>query len=120
VLKSNLYIVVFSVLGLLSVIGIIALILAFLLLVLVWASDKIAPSWQFVPFLTIPISYGASRVLFFYVPRENILGWSLLVMLLATVLVTILLIRYKTNKFKTAGTMKHTRVADGKKRASKK
>jgi hypothetical protein len=119
-LKSNFYIVVFSVLAFLSVIGIIALSLAFLLLALVWASDKIASSWRLVPFLTLLISYGATRVLFFYVPRDNILNWSLLVMLLATVLVTLLLIRYKTNKFKTAGVMKHTRVADGKKRATKK
>jgi hypothetical protein len=119
-LKSNFYIAVFSVLGLLSVIGVIALLLSFLFLALVWAADKIASGWRLVPFLTIPISYGAARVLFFYVPRDNILGWSLLAMLLTTVLVTILLIRYKTNKFKTAGPMKHMRVADGKKRASKK
>jgi hypothetical protein len=119
-LKSNFYIVVFSVLAFLSVIGIIALLLAFLLLALIWATDKIASGWRLVPFLTLPISYGATRVLFFYVPRDNILSWSLLVMLLTTVLVTILLIRYKTNKFKTVGAMKHMRVADGKKRASKK
>jgi len=120
-LKTNWYVALFSVLGLLSVIGIIALLLAFLLLAFVWASDKIAPGWRLVPFLTLPISYGAVRVLFFYVPRDNILGWSLLVMILATVVVTLLLIKYKkTNRFKTAGPMKHMRVADGKKRASQK
>lgn len=119
-LKSNFYIVVFSVLGLLSVVGIIALLLAFLLLALVWATDKIASGWRLVPFLTLPASYGAIRVMFFYVPRDNILGWSLLVMLLSSGAVTILLIKYKTNRFKTAGKMKNMRVADGKKRASKK
>jgi len=119
-LKSNFYIVVFSVLGLLSVIGIIALFLAFLLLALVWATDKIAAGWRLIPFFTLLISYGATRVLFFYVPRDNILGWSLLVMIIATMVVILLLIKYKTNRFKTAGAMKHTRVADGKKRASQK
>jgi hypothetical protein len=120
-LKANFYIVLFSVLGLFSVIGIIALLLSFLLLALVWATDKIAAGWRLVPFLTLPISYSAIRVLFFYVHRENILGWSLLGMILSTVLVTLLLIKYKkTNRFKTAGKMKHTRVADGKKRASQK
>jgi hypothetical protein len=120
-LKSNFYVVLFSVLGLLSVIGIIALLLASLLLALVWATDKIAAGWRLVPFLTLPISYGALRVLFFYVPRGNLFGWSLLGMILTTVLVTLLLIKYKkTNRFKTAGKMKHTRVADGKKRASEK
>jgi hypothetical protein len=119
-LKANWYAALFSVLGLLSVIGIVALSLAFLLLALIWASDKIASGWRLVPFLTLSISYGATRVLFFYIPRDNILGWSLLVMIVATVMVTLLLIKYKTNKFKTAGPMKHMRVADGKKRASQK
>lgn len=119
-LKSNWYVVLFSVLGLLSVIGIIALSLAFLLLVLIWATDKIASGWRLVPFIILPVSYSATRVFFFYVPRDNILSWSLLVMLLTTVVVTLLLIKYKTNRFKTAGAMKHMRVADGKKRASKK
>ncbi len=119
--NANWYVVLFSVLGLLSVIGIVALLLAFLLLALVWSSDKIAPGWRLVPFLALPISYGAMRVLFFYVPRGNILGWSLLGMVLSTALVTYLLIKYRrTNRFKTEGRMKHTRVADGKKRASQK
>ncbi|HVQ00177.1 MAG TPA: hypothetical protein VMT57_01555, partial [Candidatus Thermoplasmatota archaeon] len=118
-LKTNWYVVLFSVLSLFSVIGIVALLLAFLLLMLVWASDKIAPGWRLVPFLTLPISYGAVRILFFYVPHDNILGWSLLVMICATIVVTYLLIKYKkTNRFKTVGRMKHTRAADGKKRAS--
>ena len=119
-LKNNWYMALFSVLGWLSVIGIIALLLAFLLLVLVWASDGIASGWRLLPFLALPISYGASRTFFFYIPCDNVLGWSLLVMILSTVVITIVLIKYKTNKFKTVGTMKHTRVADGKKRASKK
>jgi len=120
-LNANWYVVFFSVLGLFSVIGIIALLLAFLLLALIWTSDKIAPGWRLVPFLTLPISYGAIRTLFFYVPQDNILGWSLLGMILATIVVTVLLIKYKkTNRFKTVGWMKHTRVADGKKRASQK
>jgi len=40
-------------------------------------------------------------------------------MICATIVVTYLLIKYKkTNRFKTVGRMKHTRAADGKKRAS--
>jgi hypothetical protein len=120
-LNANWYVLLFSVLGLFSVIGIIALLLGFLLLALVWATDNIAPGWRFVPFLTLPLSYGTIRVLFFYFPWDNILGWSLFVMILATIVVTVLLMKYKkTNRFKTVGRMKHTRVADGKKRASQK
>jgi len=119
-LKANWYTMVFSLLGLLSVVGIIALFLAFLLLELIWATDMIASGWRLLPFLTLPVSYGAARLFFLYVPHDNMLSLSLLVMIFSTVAITIILIKYKTNRFKTIGKMKHTRVADGKKRASQK
>jgi hypothetical protein len=119
-LGNNWFVALFSLFGWMSVISIIALLLAFVLLVLVRASDEIASGWRMLPFLTLPIAYGASRAFFFYVPRDDFLGWSLLAMIVSTVMITIVLIKYKTNRFKTAGRMKHMRVADGKKRASKK
>ncbi len=67
------------------------------------------------------VSYVVARVFFIYFPTKEVERVSLLVMLLSTILITIALIKYKrTNRFKTATKMKHVRVADGKKRTSKK
>jgi hypothetical protein len=119
-LRNNWFVALFSLFCWMSVISIIAILLALLILALVRASDAIASGWRLLPFLALPISYGTSRAFFLYFPRDDFLGWSLLVMIGSTVLITIVLIKYKTNRFKTAGRMKHMRVADGKKRASKK
>jgi hypothetical protein len=120
-LGNNWYLVVFSVLGWISVTALIALLLSYLVLVLIKATDRIRGWWKAVAYLSIPVSYVVARVLFLYYPVHPVEGYSLLFMVVTTGVVTILLIKYKkTNRFKTATKMKHMTVEDGKKRASQK
>jgi hypothetical protein len=120
-LNPAVYIGLFVIFGWMSLTAIIAILLTYPLLLLIWATDAIQPQWKIVPFITIPVSYIGSRVFFIYYPTNELERVSLLVMFLSTILVTITLIKYKrTNRFKTATKMKHVRVADGKKGTSKK
>jgi hypothetical protein len=120
-LKPVLYVGLFTILGWMSLTAVIAILLTFPLLILIKATDEIRPHWKLIPFVTLVVSYVLARVFFIYFPTKQVEPVSLLVMLLSTILMTILLIKYKrTNRFKTATKMKHVRVADGKKRTSKK
>jgi hypothetical protein len=120
-LNPAVYIGLFTIFGWMSLTAIIAILLTFPVLLLIRATDEIRPHWKIIPFLTVVVSYVLIRVFFIYFPTKQVERVSLLVMLLSTVLITIFLIKYKrTNRFKTATKMKHMRVADGKKRTSKK
>jgi hypothetical protein len=120
-LNPRLYVSLFSVFGWMSLTAIIALLLTYLVLLLIKTIDEIVARWKAIPFITLPVSYALARVFFIYYPMKQVESVSLIVMILSTLIITILLIKYKkTNRFKTATKMKHVRVADGKKRASKK
>ncbi len=120
-LKQNWYMALFSVFGWISLTAIIALLLTYLLLFLIKLTDHIRGWWKAVSYLTVPVSYVIVRIIFLYYPVRQGDSFSLLLMMVCTFIVTILLIKYKkTNRFKTATKMKHMRVADGKKRSSKK
>jgi hypothetical protein len=120
-LNQNWYMALFSVFGWISLTAIIALFLTYLLLFLIRSTDHIRGWWKAVSYLTVPVSYVIARIIFLYYPVRQGDSISLLLMLVCTCIVTILLIKYKkTNRFKTATKMKHARVADGKKRSSKK
>jgi hypothetical protein len=120
-LKPVLYVGLFTILGWMSLTAVIAILLTFPVLFLIKATDEIRPHWKLIPFVTLAVSYVLARVFFIYFPTKQVEPVSLLVMLLSTILMTILLIKYKrTNRFKTATKMKHVRVADGKKRTPKK
>jgi len=120
-LNPAVYIGLFTIFGWMSLTAIIAILLTFPVLLLIRATDEIRPHWKIIPFLTVVVSYVLIRVFFIYFPTKQVERVSLLVMLLSMVLITIFLIKYKrTNRFKTATKMKHMRVADGKKRTSKK
>jgi len=120
-LAPVLYVGLFTLFGWMSLIAIIAILLTFAVLVMIKATDEIRPHWKIIPFITLVVSYVLTRVFFIYYPTKQVESVSLLVMLLSTILITIILIKYKkTNRFKTTPKMKHMRVADGKKRTSKK
>ncbi|MBN1860054.1 MAG: hypothetical protein JW840_01180, partial [Candidatus Thermoplasmatota archaeon] len=113
------YIAVFTILGWMSLTAILALLLTYLVILLIRATDEIRPIWKVIPYISLIASYVLARVLFVYYPQDNIESFSLLIMISVTAVVTILLIKYKrTNRFKTTTKMKHVRVADGKKRTS--
>lgn len=120
-LNPQVYISVFIVFGWMSLTAILALLLTYLVIVLLRATDEIRPGWKIIPYVSIIVSYILARVFFMYYPVEDVESLSLLIMVVTTVVITILLIKYKrTNRFKTTTKMKHVRVADGKKRTSKK
>jgi hypothetical protein len=95
------YVVFFSILGWLSIISIMALFISAMILNLIKTTDQIPGAWKFLPYVIIPLSYILARLLFFnfLTDYKNII--SLLVMILSTGLITYLLLKYKTNKFKT-------------------
>ena len=115
------YIGLFIIFSWMSLTAIIAILLTFPVLLMIRATDEIQPHWKLIPLVTLVVSYVVARVFFIYFPTKEVERVSLLVMLLSTILITIVMIKYKrTNRFKTATKMKHVRVADGKKRTSKK
>lgn len=115
------YVAVFIIFGWLSLTAIIALLLTYLVIVFLRATDEIKPLWKSIPFISLIVSYVFARVVFFFYPMDTVEPFSLLIMIGTTVAVTLLLIKYKkTNRFKTTTKMKHVRVADGTKTTSKK
>jgi hypothetical protein len=120
-LNPVLYVGLFIIFGWISLTAIIAILLTYPVLLLIKATDEIRPRWKIIPFLSLAVSYVLARVFFIFYPIKQVESVSLLVMIFSTVLITILLIKYKkTNRFKTTPKMKHMRAADGKKRTSKK
>lgn len=120
-LNPVVYVAVVTVFGWMSLTAIIALLLTYLVILLIRATDEIQHIWKTIPFITLIFSYVLVRVLFFFYPVDNVESLSILGMIGATAIITILLIKYKrTNRFKTTTKMKHVRVADGTKGTSKK
>ena len=105
-LKQNWYVALFSIFGWLSIIAIVSLLITHMIILLIKTTDEIPSLWKFLPYLTIPISYILMRMVFLFFPMEFAKSVSLLATILFTVLVTILLLKYKTNKFKTKTDMK--------------
>ena len=91
---------------LLVVIAIIALLIAHMILFLIKTTDEIPGYWRLIPFLVIPISYTLMRSLFIFFESELENSVSLLVMIVSTALVVIILLKFRTNTFKTRTDMK--------------
>lgn len=116
-LNTNWYVLLFSIFGWLSIIAIVSIIIAHSIILLIKITDKFSRFQKILTFLTLPISYGLMRVvLLFILPNEYIASASILVMLISTALVVFLLLKIRTNKFKTTSKMKGLRVEDGPKR----
>jgi len=100
-LNQNWYVALFSILGWLSIIAIISLIVSHMIIILIRLTDEIPGLWKFLPYITIPVSYLSMRILFFIYPSSFSKWVSILVTIISTVLVVLLLLKYRTNKFKT-------------------
>lgn len=100
-LNGDWSVALFSIFGWLSIISIAAIIIASIILFLIKTTDEIPGIWRFIPYLVMPISYISARTLFFYISFEYANFSSLLFMTILTVSVTFLLLKYKTNKFKS-------------------
>jgi hypothetical protein len=105
-LGQNWYVALFAIAGWLSIISIASLVIADMILLLIKTTDEIPGRWKVFPYATMPVSYIVARLVFFYIPTDFTNIVSILVMILSTVMVTYLLLKYKTNKFKTKTDMK--------------
>jgi len=111
-INYNLYAGFFSMLGWLSIISIVAIIIADAILYLIKTADKIPGFWKFIPYLTIPLSYVLIRLALLPFKTEYTNFLSLLVMAVSTILVTYLIHGFKTNKFKTKRAIKKSKKKD--------
>jgi hypothetical protein len=110
----------FSIFGWLSIIAIAALFIAHLIILLIKTVDEIPGYWKYLPYLAIFISYPLMRTLFYFFPIEYLESISLFIMIISALVIVLILLKYKTNKFKTATKMKQLRVEDGAKRSIRK
>ena len=101
IFNQNWYVALFSIFGWLSIIAIVSLVVSTMILLLIKTTDEIPGKIKLLPYLTLPIFYILMRVIFFYYPVENSNMISLAVMIIFTILITYLLLRVKTNKFKS-------------------
>lgn len=113
------YLNVFTVLSWLSFLAIVALIITHLIILLIRSTDEIQGRKKIIPYLTLPISYITTRIILFIFNVQGAQGLSLGVMILSTITaILILLLRNKTNRFKTKKMMKPRRVKDGPRRTA--
>ena len=105
-LQQGWYIALFSILGWISIIAIVSMAITHMILLLIKTTDEIPGHWKLVPYIVMPVSYILIRVLFFFFPADFTNSTSLLTMILSTILSVFILLKYKTNKFKTKTHMK--------------
>jgi hypothetical protein len=106
-----------SIFGWLSIIAIVSLIIAQIIILLIKALDEISGILKMLPFITLLISYALMRLFLpSIIQHDYIASVSLFVMLISTVVVILLLLKFTTNKFKPSIKMKELRVEDGPKR----
>jgi hypothetical protein len=106
----------FSIFGWLSIIAIVSLIIAHVIVLLIKIADEIPKYWRHFLYLVPPTSYIVIRLIFYYIPIEHTRTVSLIAMILSTIIVTFLLLKYKSDKFKTTTKMKPLKVEDGPRR----
>ncbi|UCH72586.1 MAG: hypothetical protein JSW62_05375 [Thermoplasmatales archaeon] len=103
-LEQDWYVILFSVFGWLSIIAVISLVITDLVLLFIRAIDEITYFWKIIPYAVIPISYILTRSIFFFYLEDFFIvanRVSLIVMIFSTFFVTLFLLKYKTNRFKT-------------------
>lgn len=108
------YVNLFTIFAWLSIVSITAIIIADLIIILIKTTDEIPGKSRFLPYVTIPTSYIIMRIIFFYIPTDFTNIASISIMIISTILVTFLLLKYKTKKFNTKTGMKLLRGKDAK------
>ena len=114
-LNLNIYSAIFALFGWISIISIVSLIIAISILLLIKTTDEIPGRSRLIPFFSIPISYIFARLLFHFFPVPNIYFFSIVIMIVSTVSIVYLLLRLKTNKFKTKLNIKKSKKKKGRK-----
>jgi hypothetical protein len=100
-LELNFYTTLFSIFGWLSIISIVALFISQLIILFIFAIDKMEGRKKIIPYITIPLSYILARVLFYYLRIDIDESLSLMIMILLTIVIIYLLLKPKGDKFKT-------------------
>jgi hypothetical protein len=100
------YTTLFSIFGWLSIISIVSILIANIILFLIKTTDDLPGFYRFIPFIVLPISYILIRIFFFYIKTDFTYFASIVFMITITFVITILLLKFKTNKFKTNIKMK--------------
>lgn len=106
-LELNFYLTLFSIFGWLSIVSIIALFISQLIILFIFAIDGIEGRKKVIPYISIPLSYITSRILFFYLKIDK--SMSLGIMIFLTIIVMYLLLRPKGDKFKTKRKIKRSK-----------
>jgi hypothetical protein len=101
-LNNNWYVALFSILGWVSIISIVALVITDVILLFIKTTDEIPGFWRYIPFITVPLSYFLFRVFFYFFRTKYTFTLSLVLMILITILIIYILLKFKTNKFKTS------------------
>ncbi len=100
-LNLGFYATLFSTFGWLSIISIVALFVSYIIIILIFAVDKIEGRKKLIPYITIPIFYILARILFIYLKTDLDKILSLIIMMFSTLIVIYLLLNHKGDKFKT-------------------
>ena len=100
-LDKGFYSTLFSIIGWLSIISIVALFISYLIIVLIFEVDKIEGRKKYIPYVIIPISYILARILFIYLKVDIDKSLSLIIMIFSTMIALCLLLNSKGDKFKT-------------------
>ena len=100
IFNQNWYVLLFSIFGWLSIISIISIVVTDLILYFIKTTDNIPGFLKVIPFVTLLFSYILLRLLFFYFTIDFTTTFSLILMILSTVIITYILLYTKTNKFK--------------------
>lgn len=105
-LQQNWYSILFSVFGWLSIISIVALIIAHVLLLFIKVTDALPWIYKIFCFIMLPFSYIVIRIIFYLYPLPFVTSLSLALMIVITVVITLLFYSRFTNTFKTTFLLK--------------
>ncbi len=100
-LEQGYYVVLFSIFGWLSITSIVSILISYLIIALIYLTDKMNLLKKMLTFLTIPISYVLARILFLFLETDLDLGLSLALMFFSTVVIIYLFLKPKGDKLKT-------------------
>lgn len=106
------YVIMFSFLGWLALIAIVAIISSHLLVAVFLLSDQLPSYKHFLPFIVPVVSYILLRLLFLVFPTKLQYAISLLLTVFITLLIGFLLLRFETNKLKMLSEIKQRKGED--------
>jgi hypothetical protein len=125
IFQLNWYISLFSILGWLSIISIVALLIGHTVILFIKITDEIPGPFRLLTYITMPLSYILIRIIFYFFPAPYVTTLSLIFMICITSIIIVFLLMKLTNKFKSSQSMKSMkkipeRMDDGTRRIIRK